>query len=242
MSPTHANKKGTRYRYYISRSLLDGSAKAKAQGQRIPAVALESLVVRRVRGWLADPAGILQAIQHAAFDAVTQKRLIERARDFAKQDHDLGIEGLRAFMRSSIVRVQVHADRIDIMLDQDRARRYLEPANQLQQPEANRPVTMLSIPARLKRTGKEMRIIVGDGSDPATPDTGPCAPARPGQRNPRSASRGSKLTFEDIATTRRRRSVLCDAAVPSTMSAPDMSVRFSSGRHPPELDGSQAHG
>ena len=29
MSPTHANKKATRYRYYISRSLLDGSAKAK---------------------------------------------------------------------------------------------------------------------------------------------------------------------------------------------------------------------
>src|SRR5262249_45011340 len=53
MSPTHANKKGTRYRYYISRSLLDGSAKAKTEGQRIPAVALESLVVRRIRDWLA---------------------------------------------------------------------------------------------------------------------------------------------------------------------------------------------
>src|SRR5439155_6642774 len=32
MSPTHANKKGTRYRYYISRSLLE---KAKAAGQRV---------------------------------------------------------------------------------------------------------------------------------------------------------------------------------------------------------------
>jgi hypothetical protein len=119
MSPTHANKKGTRYRYYISRSLLDGSAKAKTEGQRIPAAALESLVVRRIRGWLADPASILQAIQYAASDAVTQKRLIERGRDFAKQDLHLGIEGLRAFMRATIVRVQVHADRIDIMLDQD---------------------------------------------------------------------------------------------------------------------------
>src|SRR5262249_56339105 len=115
MSPTHANKRGTRYRYYISRSFLDGSAKAKTEGQRIPAVALESLIVRRIRGWLTEPAGILGAIQLP--DAVTQKRLIERARDLAKQDHDLGIEGLRAFMRSSIVRVQVHVDHIDIMLD-----------------------------------------------------------------------------------------------------------------------------
>jgi len=30
----------------------------------------ESLVFRRIRGWLADPAAILQAIQHAASDAV----------------------------------------------------------------------------------------------------------------------------------------------------------------------------
>ena len=233
MSPTHANKKGTRYRYYISRSLLDGSAKAKAQGQRIPAVALESLVVRRVRGWLADPAGILHAIRHAAFDALTQKRLIERARDFAKQDHDLGIEGLRAFMRSSIVRVQVHADRIDIMLDQYQACRYLDET--AEQPEANRPVTMLSIPARLKRTGKEMRIIVGDGSDPATPDTGLVrllvrANAIRGQL---LADRS--LTFEDIAKS--------EGVVPSyatrlfrlTILAPDIVSAILTGKQPPEL-------
>jgi DNA invertase Pin-like site-specific DNA recombinase len=233
MSPTHANKKGTRYRYYISRSLLDGSAKAKAQGQRIPAVAIESLVVRRVRGWLADPAGILHAIRHAAFDALTQKRLIERARDFAKQDHDLGIEGLRAFMRSSIVRVQVHADRIDIMLDQYQACRYLDET--AKQPEANRPVTMLSIPARLKRTGKEMRIIVGDGSDPATPDTGLVrllvrANAIRGQL---LADRS--LTFEDIAKS--------EGVVPSyatrlfrlTILAPDIVSAILTGKQPPEL-------
>ena len=233
MSPTHANKRGTRYRYYISRSLLDGSAKAKTQGQRIPAVALESLVVRRVRGWLADPAGILHAIRHAAFDALTQKRLIERARDFAKQDHDLGIEGLRAFMRSSIVRVQVHADRIDIMLDQYQACRYLDET--AKQPEANRPVTMLSIPARLKRTGKEMRIIVGDGSDPATPDTGLVrllvrANAIRGQL---LADRS--LTFEDIAKS--------EGVVPSyatrlfrlTILAPDIVSAILNGKHPPEL-------
>src|SRR5262245_66662141 len=81
--------------YYISRSLLDGSAKAKAEVQRIPAAALESLVVRRIRDWLTDPASILQAIQYAASDAVTQKPLIERASDFAKQEHDRAICGPR---------------------------------------------------------------------------------------------------------------------------------------------------
>jgi hypothetical protein len=60
MSPTHSNKRGTRYRYHISRSLQAGSD--KTEGQRIPAVALEDLVVRRVRDWLTDSAAILEVV------------------------------------------------------------------------------------------------------------------------------------------------------------------------------------
>ena len=103
------------------------------------------------------------------------------------------------------------------------------------QPEANRPVTMLSIPARLKRTGKEMRIIVGDGSDPATPDTGLVrllvrANAIRGQL---LADRS--LTFEDIAKS--------EGVVPSyatrlfrlTILAPDIVSAILTGKQPPEL-------
>jgi site-specific DNA recombinase len=241
MSPTHANKKGTRYRYYISRSLLDRTTKAKTEGQRIPAAALESLVVRRVRDWLADPAALLEAVQHAACNAVTQKRLIERARDFATGDHGFGNEGLRTFMRASIVRVQVHADHIDITLDQDRAcgcldetAKRTEPVGKAQS-EGNRQVTTLSIPARLKRTGKEMRIIVSDGSEPAIPDTGlvRLLVRASAIRDQLLADRS--LTFEDIAKS--------EGVVPSyatrlfrlTILAPDIVSAILSGRHPPEL-------
>src|SRR5947209_4383352 len=102
-------------------------------------------------------------------------------------------------MRASIVRVQVHTDRIDIMLDQDQVCRCLDDTAKQIEPsektpfEANRQVTTLSIPARLKRTGKETRIIVDDGSEPATPDTGLVRLLVRAKRNPRSASRGSKL-------------------------------------------------
>jgi site-specific DNA recombinase len=43
MSPTHASKKGIRYRYYVSKSLLDGTANGATGGQRIPAIALRVL-------------------------------------------------------------------------------------------------------------------------------------------------------------------------------------------------------
>jgi site-specific DNA recombinase len=241
MSPTHANKKGTRYRYYISRSLLEGSADAKAGGQRVPAAALESLVVRRIRDWLADPASILQAIQHAASDAVTQKRLIERARDLAQQDHERGNHGLCALIRASIVRVQVHADRIDIILDQDRVcycvdeTAKLTKASEKTPSEDNRQVTTLSIPARLKRTGKEMRIIVDDGSGPATPDTGLVRLLVRANAIRDQLLADRSLTFENIAKS--------EGVVPSyatrlfrlTLLAPDIVSAILSGKHPPEL-------
>ena len=52
MTPTHAIKKGKRYRYYVSRPLIAERAAATC-GQRLPAASLEPLVVERIRG----PAG-----------------------------------------------------------------------------------------------------------------------------------------------------------------------------------------
>jgi site-specific DNA recombinase len=241
MSPTHANKKGTRYRYYISRSLLDGSTKAQGAGQRIPAVALESLVVRRIRAWLAEPAAIVPIIQHATSDTVTQKQLIERAGHFAAGDHALGFEGLRTFLRSSIVRVQVHADRIDITLDQDRVCRWLDGTAEQSEPienpqsEANRQVTTVSIPARLKRAGKEMRIIVDDGSEPGTPDTSLVRLLVRANAIRDQLLADRSLTLEEIAKSQGIVPSYATRLFRLTILAPDIVSAIFSGKHPPEL-------
>jgi site-specific DNA recombinase len=46
LTPTHAVKKGTRYRYYVSTSLITGAKRKRSGGRRIPAGNLEGLVVR----------------------------------------------------------------------------------------------------------------------------------------------------------------------------------------------------
>jgi hypothetical protein len=92
--------------------------------------------------------------------------------------------------------------------------------------EANRQVTTLSIAARLKRTGKEMRIIVDDGSEPATPDTGLVRLLVRANAIRDQLLADRSLTFEDIAKS--------EGVVPSyvtrlfrlTLLAPD-TARFS---------------
>ena len=143
-------------------------------------------------------------------------------------------------MRLSMVRVQVHVDRIDITLDQDRVFRRLDATGEIEpidktQSEVNRQVTTLSIPARLKRTGKEMRIIVDDGSEPATPDTGLVRLLVRANAIRDKLLADRSLTFEDIAKS--------EGVVPSyatrlfrlTLLAPDIVSAILSGRHPPEL-------
>ena len=49
MSPTHARKRGIKYRYYLSSALLNGEAERSGSIRRVPAVEIEALVVKSVR-------------------------------------------------------------------------------------------------------------------------------------------------------------------------------------------------
>ena len=56
MTPAHAVKKGTRYRYYyIPAASSLAPALDSSRGQRVPASNLEALVIGRLRALLADP-------------------------------------------------------------------------------------------------------------------------------------------------------------------------------------------
>src|SRR5881398_71610 len=57
MTPSHAVKKGTRYRYYVSRSLITKDRTEDSAGLRVPAAEIEQLV-SRVQRWLLDPDSI----------------------------------------------------------------------------------------------------------------------------------------------------------------------------------------
>src|SRR5215204_1728547 len=49
MTPSHARKRGTKYRYYISSTLLHGQAARSGTVRRIPSQEIENLVVKAVR-------------------------------------------------------------------------------------------------------------------------------------------------------------------------------------------------
>ena len=82
MSPTHSNKLGARYRYYVSRAVIQNRKQAAGSIARVPAPEIETLVLKAIREHL-------QIIDNAAQQiAGTDHDLVERHVDriVVKQD------------------------------------------------------------------------------------------------------------------------------------------------------------
>jgi hypothetical protein len=116
MTPSHAVKKGTRYRYYVSGPLITKDQTERFAGLRIAAAEIEQLVTRRVRQWLLDPGIIYKALSAQFPDPSTQQRLVARAAEVAKRRPELPVTGWRAVLTALIDRVDVGVDQIDIHL------------------------------------------------------------------------------------------------------------------------------
>ena len=120
LTPSHAVKKGTRYRYYVSRSLIIGTAKDRSKGRRIPAGNLENLVITKLRAFLADQGAILDAIRDEHADGAPQKRLIARSCQIAVELGALAPEQIRAMLMTLVSRVDIKPDHVEINVCRER--------------------------------------------------------------------------------------------------------------------------
>ena len=240
MSPTHATKNNTRYRYYVSRPLLAGTI--KHSGQRIPASNLEALVTGRIFNWLGDRAAMLNIIQSHSSDATTQKQLMVGLDQCVATWLELKADEVRTFMLSIVARIQVHADRIDILLKPSSLVRWLGRTDSHAEPitatrgDTEGSFATLSIPARLKRVGKEMRILIEDRSDSASPDASLVRVLVRAHmiRDRFLADRG--LTLDEIAKSVDIVPSYVTRLFRLTLLAPDIVSAILAGKHPPELN------
>jgi DNA invertase Pin-like site-specific DNA recombinase len=235
MTASHAVKKGVRYRYYVSKSLLTGGGRAEGKGQRIPAANIETLVMDRLRAWFADPVAVLNAVQCLSPDAVTQKRLLDEAARLAASWHEFDAERLRAILRAMVVKVQVHSDRVEVTLDQIGVALCGKDQPQSTHPSGGDGVTVLIIPARLKRAGIEMKLVVDDGSEPANVDPVLVRLLILAHAIRARVLEEPSLPLKEIAAEQGISSSYVTRLLRLAFLAPDIVTAILNGRHPPQL-------
>ena len=239
MTPTHTTKKNTRYRYYISRSLLAGAE--KHSGQRIPASSLEALVVGHIHNWLSDRAVMLDIIQKHASDAATQKRMMAVLGQCVAAWPEIKAVDARKFILSIVARIQVHAARIEIFLNPIRLARWLARTDGNVEPtEAPKSDTddhfvKLTIPVRLKRVGQEMKILVEDVTNIAAPDASLVRVLVRAHVIRDRILRDKSITLDEIAKSEGMVVSYATRLLRLTLLAPDIVSAILGGKHPPEL-------
>src|SRR5258705_8743374 len=165
MTPSHAVKKGTRYRYYVSRPLITKDRTEDSAGLRVPAAEIEQFVSSRVRQWLLDRGGIYKATSARFPDPSTQWRLAARAEEIGKRWPEFPVTRTRAVLAALIERIEGSVNQIEIRLRPCQLNALLDVAAAPIQRVIDDETEIVSVPIRLRRAGREIRMVT-DGNDP----------------------------------------------------------------------------
>ncbi len=161
MTPTHANKQGRRYRYYISASLINCD-ESGPNAMRVPASDVEAVVLDQLRSFLSESKAVADALLPFGPTAGQLDRALSRAAEFAVRWQSIPPDEMRALAHRMVARVVLKPDRITIEIGTlglgDTLGVSIAPADTPQQ------TVVLSVAAALRRPGKGRRLVISEGN------------------------------------------------------------------------------
>ena len=115
MNPSHSNKKGKRYRYYISQAIIQGNKKEAGSFSKIPAGEIENFVRKEISDFLADKSKIQEYISD--FEIHKQKMILSKALTFDLTNN---------FIRAILAEVVLYKDKVEIIIGKEQFTKALE--------------------------------------------------------------------------------------------------------------------
>jgi len=152
-----ASKRARRYRYYVSKSLANGTANEKEKGWRLSAPELERAVAIGMRLILSDRPGLLQSLEQSEIDSPDVGALLESLSTFLKPENNQLDEANS--LDEIIGRVQLRDDGISITLGIEIS------CSRAGTRTASRLNLTRFVPLKMKRRGVETRIVLSPGDD-----------------------------------------------------------------------------
>jgi site-specific DNA recombinase len=155
-----AAKAGRRYRYYVSRSLVNGSASARddRKGWRLAAPELERAVAIAAQRILSDHAALLEVIEHAQLKTPDIRGTIDSASVLCRRLQDQA--DARTCMAEIIDRIELCDDGIRVTL------KLTVPCSQAGVRTSSMVGLTRFVSLAMKRRGVETRIVISGGAEP----------------------------------------------------------------------------
>jgi site-specific DNA recombinase len=171
LRPSHTVKNGRRYRYYfLPKSGPDSDHQIRPL--RLPAYDVERQVSAKLQSFLQSTNEVMKFLCLPEDDPETTRQLLSGARKLAGELSQASLSTLRALVKKIVRRVVVQAETLEVQASRNEFRasfiesRSDEPsrAPSGDQKETPDDLIRLRIEARLKRCGKEMRLVVAPDS------------------------------------------------------------------------------
>jgi len=141
LTPSHAINKGRRYRYYISNSLMTGTARQNKHGWRLPAYEIEQTVMQAAKVILGDRPTIATALREAGIESCQLSRMLENTDEVSKRDD------ISDIITTLIKRVELGQGNMLLTLSLESV--------------VSAPVTITrKVPMHIKRRGVELRLVI----------------------------------------------------------------------------------
>jgi len=158
LCPTHANKKGRRYRYYISKRLMHRTGSTGA-GWRLPAKELDGAVAQAVSDFLTDELRVIDALQLTGIAPDRLRTILHRAAAAADDLNDEQPERQRRLLHRLLHRVTLHTGSIRIEIK--RAGLYgLVSGNGAHVAAHPEGLIDFTVPVALRRRGVEAKLVI----------------------------------------------------------------------------------
>jgi len=163
MTPTHAAKGARRYRYYVSSSLLAGDRSRPREGMRVPAGDVEGLVIDRLRAFFSSTTDVVDALAPLDLDAHNLELALRCASKLSERWLAMPSIETKSLVQDIVEAVTAAADRIEIRLSRAKIAAALRAEAEIE--PLYRDPLILSIEARLRRSGKGKRLIIENGAE-----------------------------------------------------------------------------
>ncbi|MGC1919967.1 MAG: recombinase family protein, partial [Acidobacteriaceae bacterium] len=166
-TPSHANKNGRRYRYYVSQSVIKNARNRQHGPVRIPASEIEELVISQLTLLLRSPQRLMDLLAEVDHSQGDIKTLADTSRVWSTAAGDT----IQTVLPSILKRVIVHNERIEIEIIRSALRQAVLGVSDNPELLTNQPdeVVMIETAAQLKRCGGDMRLVLPPDSPGAKP-------------------------------------------------------------------------
>jgi hypothetical protein len=155
-TPSHANKKGRRYRYYVSQAVIHGRGRGSRSPVRLPADEIETLALSQLKELLESPQRLLDLLSEGSPNPDDVQRLLE-----AIQRSGDSSDKAQSLLKSAVARIVVYDEKIEVQVNKQALRRELlgqDTDSAMQSAtEDGTEVLVLRADAQLKRCGGEVR-------------------------------------------------------------------------------------